>query len=80
MMQLDAPFPLTPSFVKSTTEGRPALSPGRGRSVDRFGVEVQFGVYDRRRVEEAKRRRRCALPPHSIELNWIVPGQFSSAA
>ena len=65
-MQLDAPFPLTPSSVKSTTEDRPALSPRRGSTVDRFGLEEPFGVYDRGRVEEAKRGRRCALPPHSI--------------
>src|SRR5947207_14574044 len=58
-MQLDAPFPLTP-----------ALSPRRGSTVDRFGLEEPFGVYDRGWVEEAKRGRRCALPPHSIvELN-----------
>jgi hypothetical protein len=25
---VDNPFRLTPSFVKSTTDGRPALSPG----------------------------------------------------
>jgi hypothetical protein len=50
----DDPFPLTPP------------SPlGRGSTIDRVGFEEPFGVYDRGRVE-AKRGRRCALPPHSI--------------
>ena len=59
--------PLTPSFAKSATEGRPALSPRR--TGHRFRLEEPFGVYNRGRVWEAKRGRRCALPPHSIELN-----------
>ena len=44
-----------------------ALSPRR--TGHRFRLEEPFGVYNRGRVWEAKRGRRCALPPHSIELN-----------
>jgi hypothetical protein len=55
-----------PMSMPATT---PAPSPyRRGSTVVRFGLEEPFDVYDRGRVEEAKRGRRYALPPHSMEL------------
>src|SRR5204862_7910816 len=52
-------FPLTPSFVRSATEGRPALSPGEGERRFAFGnergrndrfvelqIEIDFRTFD----------------------------------
>jgi hypothetical protein len=64
-MQLVAPFPLTP-----------ALSPGRGSTVGRFGLEEPFGGGDRSRRKEQKAGspRRSTRALHRVGLNCSGPG------